>query len=124
MFVTMIGYGAGGLPSAVLMTVGMFLFAFACPILLHRPLQRVLESRGAAAHVLDGMAAVTVGIIAVTALQLLRTGVTSTFGGVIFLCTLNVLYTSTHPLTPVLIVGAAAAAGYVLFGSPAFAAPA
>ena len=114
-FITLIGYGAGGLPSALLMTLGMFLFAFACPIFFHGALQRLLVKGGTFAAVLDGMAAVTVGIIAVTALQLLRTGVVDYRGAIIFMSALHVLYAVTHPFASIAIVAAAALAGYALF---------
>jgi chromate transporter len=115
MFATMIGYGANGIVGATLMTLGMFLPAMTLPILLHNQLGRLVDSSGALAHVMDGIAATSVGLICVTGLHLLRTSVAQPTGAVIFVASLNALYSINHPYTSVLIIACAGMAGYVLY---------
>ena len=115
MFVTMIGYGAGGVVGAVVMTLGMFLPAFVMPIAFHAQLNRLVGSVGLLAHVLDGMAATTVGLICVTAVQLLRTSVTHNVDAILFVGAAHALYSVNSKWTPVLVVGAAAGAGFILY---------
>ena len=69
-FSTFVGYGAGGLAGALLMTLGVFLPAFAFPTLLHRQLVAVAEHPrirpfliGVTAGVIGLIAAVTVDIL-------------------------------------------------------------
>jgi chromate transporter len=69
-FSTFVGYVAGGLAGALVMTLGIFLPAFAFPIFLHRQFVAVAESRrlqpflfGVAAGVIGLIAAVTVDIL-------------------------------------------------------------
>jgi chromate transporter len=104
-----------GVAGAVLMTLGMFLPAFALPIVFHHQLERLSSSRGTLAQVLDSVAATVVGLIAITALQLLRTAVTLPLDAVIFGGALQLLYGLPHRYTPVLLVVCAAMAGQELF---------
>ena len=124
MFSTMVGYSsalrmhgseAEGVVGAVLMTLGMFAPAFALPILCHAPLERLAASRGTLARVLDSVSATVVGLIAVTALQLLRTAVTKPLDALIFYGSMQLLYGLQHKYTPVLVIAAAAMAGQLLF---------
>lgn len=69
-FSTFVGYVAGGLVGALLMTVGIFIPAFVFPIFLHRQLVAVAENvrlhpflLGVAAGVIGLIAAVTVHIV-------------------------------------------------------------
>lgn len=68
-FSTFVGYAGGGPWGAIAMTLGVFLPAFAFPLLLHRRLERVIENP-LLRHALEGVTASVVGIIAVTALRL------------------------------------------------------
>ena len=124
MFSTMVGYSSGlrmhgseveAVACAVLMTLGMFLPAFALPILCHAQLERVAAARGTLARVLDSVSATVVGLIAVTALQLLRTAVTKPLDAVIFYGAMQLLYGLQHKYTPVLCIVGAAMAGQLLF---------
>ena len=124
MFSTMVGYSsalrmhgseAEGVAGAVLMTLGMFLPAFALPVLFHEKLEAAAAARGTLAQVLDSVSATVVGLIAVTAVQLLRTSVTKPLDAVIFYGSLRLLYGLHHKFTPVLLVAAAAMAGQLLF---------
>ena len=125
MFITMIGYLSGtampggsqltGLWGALLMTLGMFLPAFAFPICFHDSLEAVMARKGVFARVLDSVAATVVGQIFVTALILLRSAVVSPLQAVIFVAALQTVYHLPHKYTPVLIVFTSAIAGAVLF---------
>ena len=68
-FATFVGFVAGGLPGAVMITLGMFLPAFAFSLLFFERLEAVVEN-AALHHVLAGVAAAVVGIIAATCVQL------------------------------------------------------
>ena len=68
-FVTFVGYLAGGPWGAVAMTAGVFLPAFALPLIFHDRLDAVVENPRLHA-LLEGVTAGVVGLIAVTALQL------------------------------------------------------
>lgn len=124
MFSTMVGYSSGlrmhgsevdGVVAAVLMTLGMFTPAFALPVLFHERLEAAAAARGTLAQVLDSVSATVVGLIAVTAVQLLRTAVTKPLDAVIFYGSMRLLYGLNHKYTPVLLVAAAAMAGQLLF---------
>ncbi len=94
----------------------MFLPALILPIVLHNKLGLLVGSSDTAiGSVLDGMAATTVGLICVTAVQLLRSSVTSPLHAIIFGLALQVLYSVQTPWTPMLVVLAAGMAGFVLF---------
>ena len=125
MFITMIGYLSGaampggsqltGLWGALLMTLGMFLPAFAFPVCFHDSLEAVMAQKGLTAKVLDSVAATVVGQIFVTALQLLRSAVVSPLQAVVFFAAMQTVYNLPHRFTPVLVVFCAALAGVVLF---------
>jgi len=124
MFATMVGYSGAlrirgseldGLVGAVLMTLGMFTPAFAMPLLLHNQLERLVAARGTLAQILDSVSATVVGLIAVTAVQLLRTAVTKPLDAVIFYGAMQVLYGLKHKYTPLLVVVCAGMAGQLLF---------
>jgi chromate transporter len=68
-FATFVGFLAGGPPGAVAMTLGIFLPAFAFPLLFGERLEAVVARPGLH-RLLEGVAAGVVGIIAVTALDL------------------------------------------------------
>lgn len=117
-FVVLVGYVANGGPGgAVVMALGMFAPALVLPIVLHRHLDVLVGSKRGSlvAAVLDGVAATTVGLICISALQLLRSSVTSHLHAVIFVAALQVLYGVKSPWTPMLVVVAAGMAGFVLF---------
>lgn len=127
MFVTLVGFvagseesanlgPAGGLVAALLMTLGMFLPAFIMPCLFHNFFEGIAKSRGVVADILDSMTATVVGLVAYTGCQLMRSSVTRPIDAIIFIMSLNTLYTVPHKYTPVFVVLSAALAGVVLFG--------
>jgi chromate transporter len=114
-FSTFVGYMAAGVVGAVLSTVGMFLPAFAFTLIGHNFFERAVEAKGAVAHALDGVAAGVTGLIAVTAVQLLRSAIVRPQDPILFVASLAVLYKSKHRFTPVAVVAAAALCGRVLY---------
>ncbi|MDO1558774.1 chromate efflux transporter [Brevundimonas sp. 2R-24] len=68
-FCTFVGYAAGGLPGALLITAGVFLPAFAFSLIFYDRLEAVIETPGLSA-LLEGVTAGVVGLIAATTLQL------------------------------------------------------
>ncbi|WP_066793698.1 chromate efflux transporter [Sphingomonas soli] len=68
-FGTFAGYLAGGLPGALAVTTGMFLPAFAFSLLFFERLEWVIDNPSLH-RLLDGVAAVVVGIIAATCIDL------------------------------------------------------
>ena len=70
-FSTFVGYLAGGLPGALLMTLGIFLPAFLFPIFLHRHLVAIAENRRIRPFLL-GVTAGVIGLIAAVTVEIVR----------------------------------------------------
>ena len=73
-FSTFVGYVAGGLTGALLMTLGIFLPAFVFPIFLHRQLVAVAENPRIRPLLL-GVTARVIGLIAAVAVDVVETSV-------------------------------------------------
>ena len=73
-FSTFVGYMAGGLGGALLMTLGVFLPAFVFPIFLHRWLVAAAENPRIRPFLL-GVAAAVIGLIAAVAVDIVETSV-------------------------------------------------
>jgi chromate transporter len=73
-FSTFVGYLAGGLVGALVMTLGIFLPAFVFPIFFHRGLVAVAENPRIRPFLL-GVAAAVVGLIAAVAVSIIETSV-------------------------------------------------
>jgi chromate transporter len=106
-FSTFVGYVGGGWEGALLMTVGIFLPAFAFTLLGHDALERLVHQPRIRVF-LDGVTAGVVGLIAGTTLVLLRTSVTSVETAMVFALALGVLFTWKGRLLVPLVICAAA----------------
>ena len=117
-FATFVGYIAGALAGALAMTAGIFLPAFAFGLLFYERLERVVEDERLH-HLLEGVAAAVVGLIAVTAWQMgwhvARSVPSLLIGGVIFALGLALLYAWRSKLAVPLVVLASATAGALAF---------
>lgn len=73
-FSTFVGYLAGGMGGALLMTLGIFLPAFVFPIFFHRGLVRIADNERLHPFLL-GVAAAVIGLIAAVTIQILGTSI-------------------------------------------------
>eukprot|EP01137_Pigoraptor_chileana_P015215 Opistho-2@70889 len=113
-FVTFVGYYGGSWGGAVLMTVGMFLPAFSFTLIGHSVMERALSYKYCG-DFLDGITASVVGLIAITAWELLRATVTDPHLVCIFFFILAAMYKFQHPFLSSLLIIGAAIVGQVLF---------
>ena len=112
-FATFVGYVAGGPGGALAITAGMFLPAFAFSLTLFERLEAIVENP-ALHHVLAGVAAAVVGIIAATFVQLgLATGariLEPLFALLLFAAALAVVWRVEGAwVTPAIVAGGALA---------------
>jgi chromate transporter len=77
-FSTFVGYLAGGLSGALVMTLGIFIPAFVFPIFLHRQLVAVADNERLHPFLL-GVAAGVIGLIAAVAAQIVKTSVVDVY---------------------------------------------
>jgi chromate transporter len=117
-FSTFVGYFGGGPLGAVVMTIGIFLPAFAFGILFHDQLERLVDNEQIRSF-LEGVAAGVVGLIAATTLDLGYKTLLNVPGVLaplaIFTAALAAQYIFKAKTTVVWVVFAAALAGLVLF---------
>lgn len=90
-FSTFVGYLGNGLPGAVAITLGVFLPAFLFTLIGHQFFESLIENARLHAF-LDGVTAAVVGLIAATALQLLRVALPDIPSVIIFALSLIVVY--------------------------------
>jgi chromate transporter len=81
-FSTFVGYIAGGLVGALLITLGIFLPAFVFPIFFHRGLVAIAENPRIRPFLL-GVAAGVIGLIAAVTVQIVDTSVVDTYTAVL-----------------------------------------
>jgi len=81
-FSTFVGYLAGGLAGALLMTLGIFIPAFVLPIFLHRQLVAISEHPRLHQFLL-GVAAGVVGLIAAVTVEIVETSVVDVYTAVL-----------------------------------------
>ena len=106
-FSTFVGYLGGGPWGAVVMTVGIFLPAFAFTLLGHDALERIVHQPRVRLF-LEGVTAGVVGLIAGTTLALLRVSLTGLEALILFAIVLSILFASKARLViPAVIAGAA-----------------
>jgi chromate transporter len=119
-FCTFVGFVVGGWPGALAMTAGVFLPAFAFSMIFYERLEAVVaEPR--LHHVLAGVAAAVVGIIAATSLQLgwatLQRVPLIAPAIAIFLAALAVVWFWKSRYAGLAVLVAAGLAGWLLFGA-------
>jgi chromate transporter len=101
-----LGYIASGLAGAVLITIGMFLPAFAFSIIGFNYLEKIIENK-MLQGILESIAAAVVGLFAVTALEIFSKSITSFLSLAIFAAALFLFYkVKKNWITPVLILTA------------------
>lgn len=109
-FSTFVGYIGGGPWGAVVMTMGVFLPAFALTLIAHEPLERLIHERRVKIF-LDGLTAGVVGLIGGTALGLLIANVRNAMAGFVFVAALAALFYWNHRLLIPLVIASAAVVG-------------
>lgn len=116
-FVTFVGFVIAGLPGALVMTAGMFLPAFAFSLAFYERLEAVADHKRLQ-HVLQGVAAAVVGLIAVTIVDLTRAAAAASvnlaISAAIVGAGLMLLYRVKHRLAPLAVVLLGAGAGALL----------
>jgi chromate transporter len=112
-FSTFVGYIAGGLGGALVITVGIFLPAFLFPIFLHRQLVAIAENDRLHPFLL-GVAAGVIGLIAAVTVTILETSVVDVWTGVIAMGAFAALNKWHSKLTVVYVMAAAGLAGLLL----------
>jgi chromate transporter len=112
-FSTFVGYIAGGLVGALVMTLGIFLPAFIFPIFLHRQLVAVADNPRLHQFLL-GVAAGVVGLIATVTVEIVKTGVVDVYTGLIAVGAFAALNCWHSKLTVVYVMAAAGAIGALL----------
>lgn len=112
-FSTFVGYIAGGLTGALLMTLGIFLPAFIFPIFLHRQLVAVAENERLHPFLL-GVAAAVIGLIAAVTVTILETSVVDVYTALIALGAFAALNRWHSKLTVVYVMATAGIIGVIL----------
>jgi chromate transporter len=112
-FSTFVGYLAGGLVGALLMTLGIFIPAFVFPIFLHRQLVAIAENDRLHQFLL-GVAAGVIGLIAAVTVEILEASVVDVYTAVLALGAFLALNRWHSKLTVLYVVAACGAIGAVL----------
>lgn len=112
-FATFVGYLGGGPLGALLLTVGIFLPAFAFTLIGHKQMERIVENRATHAF-LDGVTAGVVGLISATALEILNVTLQGLVAWVIFTLALLLLFRWKAKLAIAVIVLGAGLLGLLL----------
>jgi putative chromate ion transporter len=113
-FTTFVGFVSGGIVGSLLMTLGMFIPAFSFTLVGHNLFEKLVNIKQINAF-LCGVTGSVVGLIAISAVELLRSSVINVYAAVLFSTALFAQYTFKHKHTSVLIVIASACAGQVLY---------
>jgi len=112
-FSTFVGYIAGGLGGALVMTLGIFIPAFVFPIFLHRQLVAVSENELLHPFLL-GVAAAVIGLIAAVTVTILETSVVDVYTALIALGAFAALQHWHSKFTVVYVMAAAGIIGVIL----------
>jgi len=112
-FSTFVGYLAGGLSGALVMTFGIFLPAFVFPIFLHRYLVAVAENERLRPFLL-GVAAAVIGLIAGVTVEIVKTSVVDVYTALLAIGAFGVLTRFHSKLTVLYVVLGCGAIGALL----------
>jgi chromate transporter len=112
-FSTFVGYLAGGLVGALLMTLGIFIPAFVFPIFLHRQLVAIAENERLHQFLL-GVAAGVIGLIAAVTVEILEASVVDVYTAAIAAAAFLALNKWHGKLTVLYVVLGAGAVGALL----------
>lgn len=112
-FSTFVGYIAGGLGGALVITLGIFLPAFIFPIFFHRQLVAIAENDRLHPFLL-GVAAGVIGLIAAVTVTILETSVVDVWTGLIALGAFVALNRWHSKLTVVYVMAVAGLLGVLL----------
>ena len=112
-FATFVGYLAGGLVGALVITLGIFLPAFVFPIFLHRQLVAVAENPRLHLFLL-GVAAAVVGLIAAVTVEIVETSVVDVYTAILAIGAFLALNRWHGKLTVLYVVLACGAIGALL----------
>jgi len=112
-FSTFVGYLAGGLTGALLMTLGIFIPAFIFPIFLHRYLVAIAENPRIRPFLL-GVTAGVIGLIASVTVQIIDTSVVDVYTAILAAAAFAVLYRFHGKLTVLYVVLGCGAIGALL----------
>lgn len=102
-FSTFAGYAANGFLGALLITIGIFLPAFAFTLLGHNFFQRVVQNTSLH-HFLDGVTAGVIGIISMTAIKLFVSTITDWISALLFLGSLVYLLRIKSRFSPIIVI--------------------
>jgi chromate transporter len=102
-FSTFVGYFGGGWPGAILITIAIFLPAFCFTLIGHTAMEKLIANT-ALHNFLDGITAGVVGLIAITALQLLASTINSIPALVILLASLLILIKYRSKYTAMFVI--------------------
>ena len=111
-FATFVGYLGGGAAGAVVLTIGIFLPAFAFTLIAHDPLEKIVNEPRIR-EFLEGVTAGVVGLIAGTSIALMAVSIVNVPTAAVFLVALAALFYFKAKLVIPLVVAGAALAGYV-----------
>ena len=104
-FGTFLGFIAGGLSGAILMTLGIFIPAFSFTLLGHHYLEKVTDNP-TLHQALEGISACVIGLLAVTAAQIFIATITTVLALCLFIMALSGLYLMRQKWSiPVVIIG-------------------
>jgi chromate transporter len=111
-FSTFVGYLGGGVSGALAMTAGVFLPAFSFTLVAHDWLERIVSHPGLH-EFLAGITAGVIGLIAVTAVVLLRAAITDGLTLVVAAASLAVLYAWRSKISVPAVILAGGIAGWI-----------
>jgi chromate transporter len=112
-FSTFVGYLAGGLLGALLITIGIFIPAFVFPIFFHRQLVAIAENERLHQFLL-GVAAGVIGLIAAVTVEILDAGIVDIYTAALALGAFLALNRWHGKLTVLYVVAACGAIGAAL----------